>query len=99
MPRASLSQPFLHPVLEICEAPLAFRFIVEGLYFIAFGYMNMLGHLVFFVWFKSGVMQGCPLSGTLFQISFDAFLWEMTAEIDDKGLELSVLARTMLEVL
>ena len=41
--------------------------------------------VVFLVWFTSGVIQGCPMSGLLFVAAVDPMLTEMHKQLDAKN--------------
>eukprot|EP00973_Karenia_brevis_P067936 9450803-Karenia_brevis.AAC.1 len=48
-------------------------------------YFSLFGQDLFVCILRSGVIQGCPLSGTLFTIVIDIFLEFMSQEIHMKG--------------
>jgi hypothetical protein len=69
-----VSQWYLALVLEICGAPWWFVTFVGILYAYNPAYSVSEEGVVFLFDITSGVLQGCPLSGTLFVIIIDPFL-------------------------
>eukprot|EP00973_Karenia_brevis_P077001 10692653-Karenia_brevis.AAC.1 len=48
-------------------------------------YFSLFGQDLFVCILRSGVIQGCPLSGTLFAVVIDIFLEFMSQDIFEKG--------------
>ncbi len=57
--------------LRSCGVPAGFFNAISGMYFMVTVWATIRGQAFFAFLVQSGVLQGCPLSGTLFVISFD----------------------------
>ena len=69
---------WLHAVLGARGFPAGFRVLIESLYYLGFCYLNQQGMVHFLFVILSGILQGCPLSGSLFAISGEPFLLGLT---------------------
>ena len=67
----SVDQDWIHIVLEAYGVPLGSRRLVSA-YYACCASFDSAGQLLFFL--LSGVFQGCPLSGMLFDVSVDPFI-------------------------
>ena len=82
-----MAHDWMHLVLRILEFPLGFRNLVHGMYFFAAAFAASPVGMQFLYWYGSGVLQGCPLSGSIFAIIMNPFLvhFENKIEIKKKG--------------
>ena len=81
----SLIQAFLFLVLRLAGVYEALIKVTEGVYDNARAFASLDGGPMQFLFLlASGIMQGCPLSGTMFAITFDPFLRDLERRIDQK---------------
>ena len=64
---------WLLAVLEAYGFPEGFVCMVRSMYSMCFAYMSRGGALLFLWMIRSGVLQGCPLSGLLLSVTTDPF--------------------------
>ena len=65
----SLDHEFMFCTIEVLGAPAGFQHFFDGLYFMNVSYGDTsVGHIYLLTVF-SGVLQGCPSSGSLFALS------------------------------
>ena len=83
----SLFHEWIFLVLRAVGCPLGIINVVEGIYHENHAYIQSEGTLTFLFHILSGALQGCPLSGSLFAIAVDPFLWSIHEKVDakDKG--------------
>eukprot|EP00973_Karenia_brevis_P009922 1340767-Karenia_brevis.AAC.1 len=72
-------------VMQAMNVPKGLFAYVTELYRNCRLFFSMFGQELFVCILKAGVIQGCPLSGTLFTIVIDIFLELMSQEIQLKG--------------
>ena len=70
----SVAHMWIFLVLHVIGAPLGFMNVVECMYEDNAGFMCINGTMRFLFSVCSGVLQGCPLSGALFNFAIDPFL-------------------------
>ena len=88
----SLSQLFMMAVLRASGAPLGFLNITDVFYTLVFADVLVAAELIFLFVVRCGVLQGCPLSGTLFAAAADPTLCHFEATcIGDDGKPRAVL--------
>ena len=63
--------------LRICDFPDGFVELVEGMYHMNATYVLFRSSKSFLCWVLAGVLQGCPLSGSIFAICADPVLSKM----------------------
>jgi hypothetical protein len=68
---ASLFQHWLFAVVNALGFPLGFQSLTEMLYFLSATFFHVAGQYLFLYWNLCGIMQGCPLSGSLYAASLD----------------------------
>ena len=73
----SIAHAWIFLALEARRFPAWFVNAMKGIYHKAAAYANSGGELTFLFEFLSGVLQGCPASAFLFNISLDPFLEAM----------------------
>ena len=61
-------------MLETCGVPRASMNVIRSIYFDCRTYILVSGEKSFLCTVLSGVLQGCPLSGSLFALAIDPFL-------------------------
>jgi hypothetical protein len=69
----SVGHLWLFTVLEAYGFPFGFICLVKSVYFMCFSYQTHGGSMLLLWVIRSGVLQGCPLSGLLFSIVMDPF--------------------------
>eukprot|EP00973_Karenia_brevis_P007352 994720-Karenia_brevis.AAC.1 len=72
-------------VLHAMDVPEGLFAYIHELYRKCQLFFSLFGQDLFVCILRSGVIQGCPLSGTLFTIVIDIFLEFMYQEIYEKG--------------
>ena len=83
----SVLRRWLFLVLTVCDLPIGMIRICESMYWLAQGVGRSFGHhAVFLYWIWSGVLQGCPLSGSLFVLAIDPFLDKFYKLVHSVGL-------------
>ena len=78
----SVAHRWIFAVLRVCNIPDTYLRVIESLYFECKTYILAQGRREFLCVIKSGVLQGCPLSGSLFAIAIDPFLRLIDAALD-----------------
>ncbi|MDA8582920.1 reverse transcriptase domain-containing protein [bacterium] len=73
----SLSQRWMRTTLQHLKLPRGFTAVVLGMYAFALALVMQAGWLAVFMLQASGVLQGCPMSGSLFQLCMDPHLHRM----------------------
>jgi hypothetical protein len=68
---ASLFQYWMFAVVRALGFPLGFQSLTEMLYFLSATFFQVAGQYLFLYWNFCGIMQGCPLSGSLYAASLD----------------------------
>jgi hypothetical protein len=81
----SLIQRWMFLVLTAIGMPAGIFNVVEANYFFVDTHTTVGQRIVFLFLVRCGVLQGCPLSGTLFAISVEPFLRHMRYEVQNKG--------------
>ena len=79
----SVLQAWLLLVLKAIQAPEGFMNTFISMYSEHHAYTRSQGGLVLMFKVFSGVLQGCPLSGTLFNVGIDPPLWCFLALLSD----------------
>ena len=82
----SVLQSWLLSVLRAIQAPLGFINTFISMYSENHAYTRNQGGLVLLFKVYSGVLQGCPLSGALFNVGIDPLLWCFSRTIVQPGL-------------
>ena len=77
----SIAHEWVFKVLEASFAPIGFCNLICCLYFLSPAYISGSSNAVFFI--LSGVLQGCPLSGFLFDSAIDPFLRALNKAVDE----------------
>ena len=80
----SLFHEWIFLVLRATQCPLGIINVVEGIYHGNHAYILSGGTLTFLFHILSGALQGCPLSGSLFAMAVDPFLWAIHEKVDAK---------------
>ena len=75
----SLSQLYMKAVLRASGAPLGLSNLIDVFYALVFAYVKVAAETIFFFIARCGVLQGCPLSGTLFAAAADPTLCHLEA--------------------
>ena len=70
----SALRTWIFTVIRAYEFPGGAQNLISAMYFMNLTYLNMESVTVFLFVFLSGVLQGCPLSGMLFDVALDPFL-------------------------
>ena len=71
----SVLHEWLFLILDVCELSVGMFSICTSMYWLAQGVGRLCGlQTMFLYWIWSGVLQGCPLSGSLFVLAIDPFL-------------------------
>ena len=81
----SVAHWWIFAVLKFAGAPTGFINAVKTLYTDNKGYYTVGGLRNFLFMVTSGVLQGCPLSGSLFVFAIDPLLRHFKTYIDSKG--------------
>ena len=81
----SLAHQWLFAILAASGCPAGFQETVAAIYWINCTFAAAGGTLEFLFFVLSCVLQGCPLSGFLFALCMDPFLWLFQAAIDLKN--------------
>ena len=71
-------------VLSFIGIPSGIYHVVAANYFFVDTYTSMGETMMFLFMVRCGVLQGCPLSGTLFALSAEPFLRHLHFEIQEK---------------
>ena len=79
---ASMIHEWIFAILYIRNIPESYVNVVRGIYFMNATYISMTVAVEFFCWICSGVLHGCPLSGTLFALAVDPVLHMLEAQLD-----------------
>ena len=82
----SVLQAWLLLVLKAIQAPEGFINTFTSMYSENHAYSRNQGGLVLMFKVFSGVLQGCPLSGALFNVGIDPLLWAFSRTIVQPGL-------------
>ena len=82
----SVLQAWLLFVLRAIQAPEGFINTFISMYSENHAYTRSQGGLVLMFKVFSGVLQGCPLSGALFNVGIDPLLWASSSSIVRPGL-------------
>ena len=82
----SVLQAWLLSVLQAIQAPARFIKTFISMYSENHAYIRSQGGLVLMLKVFSGVLQGCPLSGALFNVGVDPLLWRFSRTIVQPGL-------------
>jgi len=77
----SLAHKWIFLAIYFCGFPAGFIAIVEANYSLVFMFIALGGQLHMLLLVAAGVLQGCPLSGTLFAVCVDPFLRQIDMEI------------------
>ena len=80
----SLSQQFMFLVLSFIGMPEGLYRVVEANYFFIATHTKIGQAAMFLFLVRCGVLQGCPLSGTLFALSAEPFLRHLKYEVQEK---------------
>ena len=72
-------------ILESIECPIGIINVVKALYHDGEAYINTAGALYFLFIITSSVLQGRPLSGSLFAICADSFVRELCSRVDSNN--------------
>ena len=78
----SVFHAWVFAVLNFVQAPLGFRNLVKGLYHNNVAYIKTESGFTKLFIILSGVLQGCPLSGSLFTMAIDPFFRQTYNSID-----------------
>ena len=70
----SVLHAWIFMVIRAYEFPGGAQNLINAMYFMNHTYLNLESATVFLFVFLSGVLQGCPLSGMLFDVALDPFL-------------------------
>eukprot|EP00973_Karenia_brevis_P008164 1105679-Karenia_brevis.AAC.1 len=81
----SVSHRWLMDVLSAMKVPMGLHAYISELYRKCDLYFSLFGQDIYVCILRAGVIQGCPLSGTLFSFVIDIFLEFMYQEIYMKG--------------
>ena len=81
----SVVHEWIATCLRSCCFPKRFRDIVDGNYFSCCTYMNTSSEEVLLAIVCSGVLQGCPLSGTLFAVAMDPILRKICRDLPEQS--------------
>ena len=83
----SLAQAFLFLVLRMAGLYEGLLNVTRGCYEHAAAFAHLPGTpKTFLFMLASGIMQGCPLSGSMFALAFDPFLRDLYSRVDALGL-------------
>jgi hypothetical protein len=82
----SVKHAWMFYLLETIRMPLGLKNAVKKLYEANQGYMDCEGEDYWLFEVMSGVLQGCPLSGSLFVICIDPLLYLFQKHIESPGL-------------
>ena len=80
----SVSHEWIFAMLRICLVPESYISVIEMLYHMNSTYVRCNGALRYMCSISAGVLQGCPLSGSLFAIAIDPILARM-ARVLERG--------------
>ena len=81
----SLAHGWIHLILSASESPDGLLEAIKGIYFFNFAKISLSSSFIFAFAILSGVLQGCPLSGSIFAVSLDPFLRWMEKDIEATG--------------
>ena len=74
-------------ILLVCDLPCGMINICTSMYWPSQGVGTLHGRqAVFLYWIWSGVVQGCPRSGSLFVLAIDPFLDRLDCVIQSRGI-------------
>ena len=82
----SVSHAWIRLILQFISFPSGLFSIVCGLYHKNQAFLGTPDGIVFMFFILSGVLQGCPLSGSLFVIVIDPLLHMFKVHLEDTGL-------------
>ena len=72
--------------VQAYQLPLGLVELIRGIYFMNMAYLQVKGTFIYLYMIVTGVLQGCPLSGMIFDIGLDPFLRWMEKDIERTGL-------------
>ena len=78
----SVIHRWIFTCLFVCNFPDSYIDFVKAIYHLNSTDLCVDGSPTFFCWVLSGVLQGCPLSGTLFAIAIDPILRLLERQLD-----------------
>eukprot|EP00959_Pyramimonas_sp_CCMP1952_P205076 4288311-Pyramimonas_sp.AAC.1 len=73
----SMCRHFLRTVLLLGGFPLSILNMVDAIYLFPLAWTNLSGHMRIFCWLGSGILQGCPWSGTLWAVGMDPLIRDL----------------------
>jgi len=79
----SVAHAWLRAVLVAIKVPTGLLNVFDGLYHTNTAFWNIDGQTRFLFHILSGVLQGCPLSGSLFVIAIDPLLFQFRRQVMD----------------
>ena len=82
----SILHDYLLAIIDRLGLPSGQRNAIKSFYKLCVSFLMSGNHLVFFTFMMSGVIQGCPLSGSLFAIAMDPVLRLMLQKIEQRDL-------------
>ena len=81
----SVMHQWINLVFKFRKIPEGFLNFIDSLDFMNSAHGNSAGEVVFLYWYLSGVLQGCPASAFIFDVSLDPFLAAFDAQIAQTG--------------
>ena len=82
----SILHDYLLAILSLIGLPSGQRNAIHSFYHLCVSFLMNGNQLMFFTFMLSGVIQGCPLSGSLFAIALDPVLSLMNKKIEQRDL-------------